>query len=347
MKDIKQLNKLEQTLVSIVCLAVFMSFLIGISFTSDYVNAADNITNLSIIAIVNVTNTEPNITSITIDDNVLSPSDEIDLTAGNFTVVICNATIFDYNGYEDITNANKTNATLFIQGSGADSQDDNNSHYSNSSCGRCRQATAAEVSDTANTAICDCQFSVQYYANDSSNWVCDFHVSDDGGHAKPALKINLTDNSTGGPVTITKLLALDVPAILDYGNLSVTQTSAEIIHNVTNVGNIDINLSLRGFGGIDETTGNNLSMVCDIGNISIGAQRYSVESGIAYDSMFNLTNQTRIAAEFGLNITFPQRIDDTNYGSDRNSTYWRIKVPLSVGGLCNGTIIFGAVDAEV
>jgi hypothetical protein len=27
-----------------------------------------------------------------------------------------------------------------------------------------------------------------------------------------------------------------------------------------------------------------------------------------------------------------------------NSTYWRVKVPLSVGGLCNGTLEFSATS---
>ena len=163
------------------------------------------------------------------------------------------------------------------------------------------------------------------------------------------MKINFKEterNSSG--VTITNLLAIDAPAILDYGNLSVTQTSAEIVHNVTNVGNINLNLSLRGYGGINDSIdhpGHNLTMICDFGNISIGNQRYTLGSeftdGTSFDSMRHLTNQTAQT-----NLTFPRRVNDNNFGADRNSTLWRIQVPLSVGGLCNGTIIFGAIDAS-
>ena len=83
-------------------------------------------------------------------------------------------------------------------------------------------------------------------------------------------------------------------------------------------------------------------MICDFGNITIGNQRYFLGStGIPFSDMTTLTNQT-----VKTNQTFPSRTDDTTYGSDRNSTFWRLQVPFGVGGICNGTIIFGAVDAE-
>ena len=344
---------LEQGIIVALLLFAAISALVGVSFTTNYVSGATNVTNATIIAKVNVTNTEPNITTIRIDDGTSSPPNEIDLTANGATVVTCNATVFDYNGFEDITGKNKTNATFFINSVGSTAADDNNFHYTNSSCNRCRQATAAEAApkDPTNqrTAICDCKFAVQYYANASSQWTCEFIVQDKGGTQISGLELNLTDtDSNSSGVTVTKLLAIDAPVILNYGNLSVTQTSAEIMHNVTNVGNINLNLSLRGYGGINDSIdhpGHNLTMICDFGNISIGNQRYTLGSEFAdstsFNSMRDLTNQT-----VRTNLTFPRRVDDNNFGADRNSTLWRIQVPLSVGGLCNGTIIFGAVDTS-
>jgi hypothetical protein len=350
---------LEEGILSVFGLLIIISILIGVSFTTNYVAGATNITNKSVIAKVNVTNTEPNITAIRIDDSTPSPPNEIDLTANGITVVTCNATVFDYNGFEDITGKNTTNATFFINSVGSNAQDDNNSHYTNSSCNRCRQATAAEAApnDPTNerTAICDCKFAVQYYANASNTWTCEFTVQDRGGTQVSGLEINLTDtDSNSSGVTITQLLAISSPGILDYGNLSVTQTSAEIVHNVTNVGNIPLNLSLRGFGGINDSIdhpGHNLTMICDYGNISIGQQRYSLVSGLSdFNDMRILQNTTEILTGLtgpaAVNITWPQRVDDSHVGNSRNSTYWKIEVPLSVGGLCNGTIIFGAIDAS-
>jgi hypothetical protein len=343
---------LEQAIFGMFGLLIIALILAGVSFTTNYVAGANNATNRTVIAKVNVTNTEPNITAIRIDDDNPLPSNQIDLTANGVTVVTCNATVFDYNGWQDIMIANVTNATFFINSVGSNAADDNNSHYTNSSCGRCRQATSSEAhnGDTAHSAVCDCKFAVQYYANYSTTWTCEFTVRDSGGNQVSALEINLTDtesNSSG--VTVTHLLAINTSAVLDYGNLSVTEESAEIVHNVTNGGNVPFNLTLRGFAGSEDLGPDdityNLSMLCEYGNISIGSQRYEIGSdrigATNYDDMIHLTNQT-----VETNLTFPQRVDDANFGADRNSTVWKIQVPLSVGGLCNGTIIFGAIDAS-
>ena len=53
-----------------------------------------------------------------------------------------------------------------------------------------------------------------------------------------------TDNSK-----IQELYALSVPPIIDYGELPLNTESAEKIENVTNLGNMDIDLELYGYGG--------------------------------------------------------------------------------------------------
>src|SRR3989338_10168820 len=99
---------LENGIVGMLALFMILSVLIGVSFTTTYVIGAANVTNNTVLAIVNVTNTEPNITSISITPLL------IDLTANGATIVTCNISIFEYNGWQDI-DPNATNATLHIQ----------------------------------------------------------------------------------------------------------------------------------------------------------------------------------------------------------------------------------------
>ena len=321
---------------AIAIFGVLVFIMMGVGM-SGYTVFGVNITNISVIAKVNVTNTEPNITSVIVDDDEGNPASEIDLTANGVTRVTCNATIFDYNGNQDI-NPNKTNATLYIRGINTLDPDDNNHKYTNSSCGVCETLTAT-------SSRCSCTFALNYYTNYSSNWICNFSVTDNGGTQIPSRQINLSDNQASDTVTVTRLLAINTTQILDYGNLTVTETSEEIVHNVSNAGNTNLNLTLRGYGGDNETVGENLSMICDFGNISIGYQRFSVGSenlgATSYSTMTVLRNMTQ-----NTSLALPQRINDADYGSDRNSTFWRLQVPLSVGGLCNGTIIFGAIETE-
>jgi hypothetical protein len=318
---------------------VFTFLLFGVGITS-YTVFGVNITNLTVLAKVNVTNTQPNITNIVIDDGTPVPARQIDLTPNGITNVVCNATVFDYNGAADVQGGN---ATLFVSSVGSSAADDNNHHYTNNSC-----ACTSSGAPSGTEAYCLCTFPMQYYANSSSSWVCNMTVYDNGGTAIPSRKIRLndTDSSTtfGNDVLVNKLLAINTTNLLiDYQNLSVTETSDEIPFNVTNGGNTGFNLSLRGYGGTNESIGQNLSMICDFGNITIGYQRYALGSeflgATSYNSMTILRNTTNITG-----FTLPQRTDDVTYGADRNSTFWRLQVPLSVGGICNGTIIFGAIE---
>lgn len=326
--------------------AVLLVFIAsGLLFSTGHVIGAANITNVTVFARVNITNTEPNITSVIVNDNVSTPASEIDLNPNMVTPVWCNATVFDYNGWQDI-NPNATNATFYIESMGRDGDTDNNYRYRNESCKSCRQAVEDEAPagvDLAYYARCDCKFAIQYYANYSDSWKCNITVRDLSGTAQNN-RTNFTDTAVSPKVTVTKLLALDTSTyLIDYGNLSVTQTSEERINNITNFGNVGLNLTLRGYGGINESSGINYTMVCSYGNISWGHQRYHVGSeyieNTDFDTMINLTNSTVLT-----NLSLPQRLNDADYANDKNSTVWRINIPLSVGGICNGTIIFGAIE---
>jgi hypothetical protein len=327
---------LDQAVLGLILLSVIFFAMIGISFTTNYVIAA-NITNVSVLAKLNVTNTEPNITMVNLDDDVKTPAHEIDLTANGITAVTCNATVWDYNGWQDI-DPGSINATLYIRSIGVNSNNDNNDHYTNNSCGRCVQVSATE-------AGCDCRFGMQYYANYSNQWLCNISINDKGGTASSTpLELNFTQTAVSNLTTVTKLLAIETPeTVLDYGNLSVTQISNAIERNVSNGGNIDLNLTLRGFGGENSsrTANDTVVMICSYGNISYNYQRYSVGLNVSFTNMENLSN---IADD--TNFTLFRRTNDNSQGvrNDVNMTFWRLEIPLDVGGLCNGTIIFGAVE---
>ncbi|MDD5086776.1 MAG: hypothetical protein PHV16_03395 [Candidatus Nanoarchaeia archaeon] len=276
--------------------------------------------NMSTTTKLYVWNTEPNITGVTI-----SP-DPIDLSPGNTTTINCSANVWDYNGWNDVE---VSNATFFHISVNDNSPDNNNNHYTvedtenNCSCGQI----------DANNATCWCLFDVWYYATNGT-WTCNMTITDTGGEAtEREYYFNVSDSNTA---TVNTVTAIDVPLEIDYGNLSVTETSEEMPANVTNFGNVPVNISIRGYGGTtDPTNPNNLAMECDYGSISIEYEKYSRQSGVDYGAMATLTN---ISTPMQLKI--PVRTNDEDYGDSTNATYWKIQIPLSVGGHCNGTLEF-------
>lgn len=316
-------GKLKILAFTLLNLLLLFFILLGVPFTIESVLGL-NVTNATVIARVNISNTEPNIYLV----SVTYPANPIDLTANGATIIICNGSVQDINGYLDIKNVS---ATFYDNSVLSSDADDNNTHYTNSTCGPC-----ASVAGTSNqNATCSCQFAVQYYANPAS-WRCNMSVNDSGG-------IFRSQNSS--LVTINEVLGISVEnSIMDYGNMSVSQVSNYIRNNVTNGGNIPINLTLRGFGGGDEEVGRNVTMICEAGaNITFGNQRYYPGNNTAFGDMFNLTNQTLQV----FNLTIPSRTVDTGLGNSSNATFWKLQVPLGVSGICNGTIIFGAVDGTL
>ena len=301
--------------------------LIGVTITTNSVIGA-NITNATITTKVYVWNTEPDLYNVSI-----SPA-PIELTAGGAMVINCTGFFYDYNGWEDAINQS-INATLYDTVSSSNNAvNDNNIHYTNSSC----RSSCSVVGSTTTNGSCSCLFTVQYYAN-ASSWVCNMTLTGGAGNATERQYLNFTDSMSAGS-NINRLLAISIPTLIDYGNLTVTELSNLIAHNLTNTGNIPLNLSVRGYGGSLESIGGNQSMFCDSGNISIGYEKFSLNN-ISYINMNNLSS-----IDTPINLTISQRINDSEIelGRDRNQTFWAIQIPLSVGGYCNGTIVFTATS---
>jgi ABC-type spermidine/putrescine transport system permease subunit I len=71
--------------------------------------------------------------------------------------------------------------------------------------------------------------------------------------------------------------------------------------------------------------------------------RYSVANNTAFSNMTNISfTAVQIA---GFNVSVRTNDNAKTLGQDRNQTFWKVNVPLSVGGNCNGTLVFGAIVA--
>jgi hypothetical protein len=256
---------------------------------------------------INITNAAPAITAIALDPVV-------NLNSYSVQQVSCNLSVYDFDN-----DTLSVVGRLFLDGTvTSGSPDDNNTKYTNSTCSR----TTPQDLNMNYT----CVFNVWYFANNATSWICNATVSDAG--IVPAS--NLSNFATINP-----LLAIKLDPLLDYGQLEVGQTSADTLANITNAGNRDANITVKGWGAAE---GDGLAFVCDWGTISIDNERYSRVGGTAYTSMTQLT----INEAFFPNYFVPQRTDDAL--ESINSTYWKVYIPVGAGGICDGKILFSAYD---
>lgn len=255
-------------------------------------------------------NNPPVISMILLEDNVDSPSDELDLNPGTQKAIQCNATVQDNDGYANIQTVN---ATLYASTSSLTAPDNNQKHYTNTSCTRYQQ--------DGNYANYTCSFSVWYYATNGT-WTCSFTATD-GESVSTAVDT----------ATMNELYALSIsPSLLDYGDLSEGDVSSELIANVTNFGNMAINVSVKGYGAEE---GDGLSFVCDQENIVVGAERYAIVSS-PYGSKSALTDSF---VNSKLKI-----LAATGAARSWNLTFWQLQIPTTgePRGQCDGTIVFQA-----
>jgi hypothetical protein len=266
-----------------------------------------------------VLHSPPLFLNITIDDELNYPDKEIDLNAGGTKEVKCAATI----QVNDEVNLISTSAVLFdVINSSLEEVDDNNNHYTNSSC-------MISYVDPTRYHV-ECGMNIWYYSN-SGEWNCTMNIVDKMGSER------MSSNTTH----VNTLLAISLPNILDYGYVTPKRATNESILNITNLGNTKINISIEGFG---EEIGDELSMNCTIGNISIENHKYNLTESnhgelnlYEFESRYhNLTSNPIIR---GINFNFRNN-DEIN--DARMQTYWRIYVPSGVTGSCTGNILVGA-----
>ncbi|HIH23496.1 TPA: hypothetical protein HA251_00525 [Candidatus Woesearchaeota archaeon] len=266
--------------------------------------------NVSVDTTVNITGSAPYVVRV-------YQQSPVTLNAGSLTILTCNATVRDYNGFADI---NSVNATFFHSSSSENAADDNNTHYTNASC------VVISGQQDGFFSNYTCSFPVVYYALNGT-WNCTVRAND---------SINLTAMTTN-TTTINALYALNVTVLIDYGNVTAGDYSENQTADVVNLGNVPMNISVLGYG---QTINDNLSFVCDQGNLSVDTQRFSADPDADY------------AAKIPLNRTFKAipgvTVNKTSNGSfSTNTTYWQLYVDPTqqAFGRCNGTIVFQAQAA--
>ncbi|MBU2431938.1 MAG: hypothetical protein KKH99_14690, partial [Proteobacteria bacterium] len=274
-------------------------------------NLGDNNTHINITVITEYIN----ITSILVDDSVDIPLDQIDLIAGTTKTVYCNLTIWDPEVY---TNISSVNATFYSSTTTFDASDANQTHYTNTSC--------TLISGGGNTADYVCGFTVWHFALNGT-WEC-------RGYTENLYSSNISLDNT----TVSQLFAINISTtLINYTDLEPDQESPNVEVNVSNVGNMPMNISVYGFGGEDELGGTDLSMICEINNISVEFERFSTSSGVAYDSKNQLSSTPQ-----DIGLTIPAKANEAEVKS--NSTYWQFMVPPheQAFGQCNGSVVFMA-----
>jgi hypothetical protein len=309
---VTNMERRTKTYGLILLLLVTLVVLYNAFFSFSY-SVGPNYKNVSVDTRVNITNARPEILGVKVDTPVT-------LNAGLTQTVTCNVSVRDWNGADTI--ANVTGVYWDNQTVNFTSPDDNNNHYTNLSC--------------QNTSISGiygnwtCNFSVYYYANNGTNWMCNVTVTDSYVFNESVGSTTSRYNTS----TINALLALNVTPLIDYGNMAVGDTSNSQTANVTNFGNQNINISVKGYGN---RSNDGLAFVCAVGNITIDNEKFGLNA--TGDFLNDFVSLNTSFKQIG-NLTMPQQQNDSQQVI--NSTFWRLYVPPNPFGQCNGTVVFQA-----
>ena len=237
----------------------------------------------------------------------------INLNAGSTKQVQCNISVTDENSVSDISSVN---ATLYAE-SYLSSLDDNNTHYTNTSC--------IQTSFTGNTAQYTCGFNLLYYA-DNGTWICNATSTDNQG-----LTYTLTNQTE-----VDTLYAINISqSLLEFGEVSAGDLSSELGLDVQNIGNQEVSVDVRGYGGNDPLLGEGVAMLCDNNqNISYSNKRYSTNPLTAFNLKLALSETNTFS---GLTISKQQTSQMQN-----ESIYWQLRSGPGPVTNCEGTLVFTA-----
>jgi len=279
-----------------------------------YINCTDNSSrkNTGTSGVFNLTlNDYPYLSNLVIED-------PFDLYAGSNRTLFCNGTVTDLDGYQDIA---KVNASLFLTGYSAESEYNRTNSYKNSSC--------TLYNGAGNNLNFDCSFSVEYYASNGT-WTCNATAFDslDG------------KNSSEIDTEFNELLAFGIsPSIIDFTNLEIMQISpSDVPIEITNYGNTELDLSLYAYYQYEN---DNISMDCEKGNISYSYEKFSIFPGQNFNMMTPVNNTlNQVFVDFNL--------EKMVYGASetkKKELYWKLQIPLRTGGVCNGKVVFWALNS--
>ena len=212
-----ELNNQKKTIIFFIILEISL-FVIFFSFLPKGVFAGVGESNVTVITYLDIGNVFPELSNITIQNNASS----VTLIPNSTKLIYCSALTTDYNGRNDVNHASGVFFDHYNSTYGA--ADDNNLHYTNSSC--------TITQDGTYTDWINCTFNVWYYANPGL-WNCTIRVND-----------SFNKEAYGSDtISVSSLLALGLPDSIHYGLVNATEVSLENLTNVTNYGNVRLNLS--------------------------------------------------------------------------------------------------------
>jgi hypothetical protein len=176
-----------------------------------------------------------NSSSVTIQNSAptlgaVSLVDPISLNVGpDMTTVYCSATATDNDGFADVSTAI---GKLFNETNGFAGSDDDNIRYSNNFCNR--------EGGSGNAVTVNCSFVLKYFASPSGGgtWNCSLNITDASG---ASVDRNASAN-------LSELIAIGAsPSTINYGTgIAPGDTSGTVNLNVTNYGNVRIDLEIEG-----------------------------------------------------------------------------------------------------
>jgi hypothetical protein len=177
-----------------------------------------------------------------------------------------------------------------------------------------------------------CTVNVQFYADPTDSGT--YATTDWTATAQPYDNAGTVGTTASDTIEMNTLVALDVTATINYGTLALganTGTTDQTT-TVTNTGNTQIDIQLDGYGSTD---GDGKAMVCTIGSIPIGNERYSLTAATDWASKTQLTDTPTTLTTFDL----PKGASSTK------NVYWGLGLPTTgVGGTCSGKVNFTAVS---
>jgi hypothetical protein len=233
----------------------------------------------------------------------LNNGENIYLIEGSTTSVYASATVYDLNGYQDITSIS---AKIFRSGVGESCSENSNNCYNAISC-----ATTSCSGTSCNVL---CEFWLWFNADptytgtpwENESWVAKIEARDTKNYSGSAT------NSTES-VKVMPLLAISVPPILSYGSLSPGQKTDPLSTStiVYNTGNCSLDLSLYG----EDMRAGNFS-------ISVSKQRFATSS-INYDQAIPLSYTSST-----LDLNIPKNTSTSSFSTAE--IWWGIEIPTSL-----------------
>jgi ABC-type cobalt transport system substrate-binding protein len=154
----------KKTIIFLIFLELAL-LLIFFSFFPKEVFAGVGSPNVTVITNLTVGNVFPELSNVTVENNAST----LALTPNTTRRIYCSGLATDYNGWDDVKNAS---AMFFDNTSSSyNGADDNNLHYTNTSC--------TITQDGTYTDWINCSFDIWYYANPGI-WTCTMILQEKG-----------------------------------------------------------------------------------------------------------------------------------------------------------------------